>query len=96
MWGGLVILAHWKEVVISLPDSVIQEMDSIARKTALSREKVAEHAVRMYLREKKRREQEMRRGYEDMADYNLETAELCLKADNELLQWYEEKLAESE
>lgn len=35
-------------------------------------------------------------GYEEMADINLELAQLCLDADNECLSQCEEKLTECE
>lgn len=94
--GGLVILAQLKEFVISLPDSIIEEVDNLAISRQIDRSEVAAQAIRLYLREQKKRERVMRLGYAQMAEINLEYANTCLAADNETLNWCEEKLAESE
>lgn len=46
--------------------------------------------------EKKRLEEELKRGYQEMAELNLELAELCFDADQEAYSQYEEKLTECE
>ena len=39
---------------------------------------------------------ELEKGYKEMADINLELAQMCLEADNESLSLCEEKLMECE
>ena len=39
---------------------------------------------------------ELEKGYKEMADINLELAQMCLEADNERLSLCEEKLTECE
>ena len=39
---------------------------------------------------------ELEKGYKEMADINLELAQMCLEADNESLSLCEEKLTECE
>lgn len=39
---------------------------------------------------------QLKKGYAEMADINLEIAQSCLSADNEALEMYEKLLAESE
>ena len=39
---------------------------------------------------------ELEKGYKEMADINLELAQMCLEADNEILSLCEEKLTECE
>lgn len=39
---------------------------------------------------------QLENGYKEMADINLELAQMCLEADNESLSLCEEKLTESE
>ena len=41
-------------------------------------------------------EEALEKGYKEMADINLELAQMCLEADNECLSQCEEKLTECE
>lgn len=50
--------------------------------------------IRVY--QMKKRENSLKKGYEEMAFVNLSLAEMCLDADNEALRQYEEKLTECE
>ena len=54
--------------------------------------------MRLYIREKKKAEivQKLKRGYEEMAELNLEYSELGFAGDVSQLKHYEEKLAECE
>ena len=40
--------------------------------------------------------QKLKKGYEEMAEFNLEYSDFCFESDNRQLQLYEEKLAECE
>ena len=54
--------------------------------------------MKMYLREKKKQSvtEQMKKGYQEMADINLNIAMMCFDADEQELAAYEEKLAECE
>lgn len=94
----MVVLAHQKKILISLPDSLLTEVDSLATEQNINRSEFIREAMRRYVRERKKAEltEIMKKGYEEMAVINLEFAEYCFEADNRQQQSYEEKLAECE
>ncbi len=89
-------MKHIKEIVISLPDSVLNELEKLAKQ---QNEDVSEYVVRLIRRECfgiSQSEEEMAEGYRQMGNLNLEWAESYLQAEEETLNWYEEKLSECE
>ena len=98
MIGGLVIVAHLKKILISLPDSLLEEVDSIVTVEKMNRSEFVREAMKLYIREKRRIEMldKMKKGYQEMAEINLKLAEMCFDADSELCVNYEQKLAECE
>jgi CopG family transcriptional regulator/antitoxin EndoAI len=98
MNGGLVILSQLKKILISLPDSLLQEVDSIVMVERTNRSEFVREAMKLYIREKRRIEMrdKMKKGYQEMAEINLKLAEMCFDADTKLQLEYEEKLAECE
>ncbi len=94
----MVVLAQQKKILISLPDSLLTEVDSLATEQNINRSEFIREAMRRYVRERKKAEltEVMKKGYEEMAVINLEFAEYCFEADNQQQQSYEEKLAECE
>lgn len=91
-------MSHQKKILISLPDALLTEVDSLATAQKINRSEFVREAMRRYVDEQKSASlnQALRKGYEQMADINLEIAEFCLEADNIQQQSYEEKLAECE
>ena len=96
--GGMVILSHQKKILISLPDTLLSEVDSLAIAQNSSRSEFIREAMRRYVDNKRYAlcADALKKGYEEMADINIELAELCLEQDNIQQQSYEEKLAECE
>jgi CopG family transcriptional regulator/antitoxin EndoAI len=94
----MIVLSHQKKILISLPDALLTEVDSLATAQKINRSEFVREAMRRYVDEQKSASlnQALRKGYEQMADINLEIAEFCLEADNIQQQSYEEKLAECE
>lgn len=94
----MVVLAQQKKILISLPDSLLTEVDNLATEQNINRSEFIREAMRRYVRERKKAEltEVMKKGYEEMAVINLEFAEYCFEADNQQQQSYEEKLAECE
>ena len=94
--GGLIILSRQKKILISLPGALLDEVDNLAAEQKTNRSEFIREAMRLYIKEKKRLEltTRMKRGYEEMAEINLEISEFCLRADNSQQQSSEEKLAE--
>lgn len=96
--GGMIDLARQKKILISVPDALLQEVDTIASSQNVNRSQFIRDAMRLYIREKKRVElaDRMKKGYEEMAEINLELAEFCVSADEQLQRGYEDKLSECE
>ena len=91
-------MSHNKKILISLPDNLVSEIDVLATAGKTDRNALLLEAVKGYVaRQKSAYTAEMlKKGYEEMADINVEIAELCLEQDNIQQQHYEEKLAECE
>ena len=91
-------MSRHKKILISIPDTLLNEVDNLATEQNLNRSEFIREAMQSYIKQKKNAEvaEQLKRGYKQMADINLEISEYCLKADNSTQQTYEEKLAECE
>lgn len=87
-----------KKIVISVPDSLLKEVDNIVTKEKVSRSELIREAMKLYVEHKRNRnlKDAMKKGYKEMADINLKLAEMCFEADNELVCQYEGNLSECE
>lgn len=96
--GGMIVLSHQKKILISLPDTLLTEVDTLATAQKINRSELIREAMKQYVADQRRASlaASLKKGYEQMADINLEIAELYLTADNIQQQSYEEKLAECE
>lgn len=78
-------MAAAKKVELELPESLLNEVDSIAKKDNISRNELLEHAMRFYIEEREKRSlrSEMIKGYQEMAKLNLKIAEefFCAEED---------------
>ncbi len=94
----MIVLAHQKKILISLPDTLLNEVDNLATEQKINRSEFIREAMRRYVHERKKAEltEILKKGYEEMSVINLEFAEYCFAADNKQQQDYEEKLAECE
>ena len=86
----MIVLSHQKKILISLPDALLTAVDSLATAQKINRSEFVREAMRRYVDEQKSASlnQALRKGYEQMADINLEIAEFCLEADNIQQQSY--------
>lgn len=91
-------MAQQKKILISLSDSLLSEVDSFANAQNVNRSEFIREAMKLYIRERKRIErcEQMKKGYEEMAEINLEIAQSCFEADCIAEHDYEEKLSECE
>lgn len=66
-----------RRIVISLPNALLQEMDYIAAHEKKNRSQCILEAMSLYLEEKRRLDlrERLRRGYLEMASFNLSMAE---------------------
>ena len=94
----MVVLSEQKKILVSLPEVLLDEVDEFAKCERINRSEFIREAMKLYIKEKRRQRinEQMKKGYVQMGKINSEYAELCLKADSEQLQGYEEKLAECE
>ncbi len=91
-------MSQLKKVLITVPDSLLAAVDSAAKGDNVNRSEFVREAMKMYLREKKKRADAecMKKGYQEMAQINLNLAEAYFDAEEEAFSSYEEKLAECE
>lgn len=91
-------MAQQKRILISLSDSLLSEVDALARAQNINRSEFIREAMKIYIRERKQIErcEQMEKGYIEMSKINLDIANECLYSDNEQLKNYEENLSECE
>lgn len=91
-------MAELKKILISLPDNLLKEVDSIVSVEKTNRSEFVREAMRLYIQERRKIEMRdrMKKGYEEMAEINIKLAEICFEADNEQHKKYEERLGEME
>jgi CopG family transcriptional regulator/antitoxin EndoAI len=91
-------VAETKKIMITLPDSLLEEVDIIASMEKKNRSQFIREAMRLYIREREKRQirENMKKGYMEMAKINLMLAEMALEAENDSLKVYETRLAERE
>jgi len=91
-------LAELKKILISLPDNLLKEIDSIVAVEKINRSEFVREAMKLYIREKRKIEMRdrMKKGYQEMAEINMMLAEMCFEADNDQQAIYEERLRELE
>lgn len=77
--------SNTKRIVVSIPQPLLQEVDGIVRKESLNRSQFVREAMRLYLREKRRRliRESMQQGYQEMARINLNIASEAFLAEEE-------------
>lgn len=93
---GGVLLAGLKKVMISLPDSLLKEIDSAVSVEKTNRSRFVREAMKVYLNERRRFHlcDSMKKGYEEMAEINIRLSEFCFEADCEQQIRYENRLGE--
>ena len=87
-----------RKIMISIPDSLLKEVDTIVSSEKRSRSELIREAMKLYIEHKKKRNLRdvMKKGYKEMSEINLKLAEMCFMADNEIEEQFEVKLAECE
>lgn len=89
-------MAELKKILVSLPDSLLREVDEIVAIEKKNRSQFIREAMKLYIRERHRIEirEKMKKGYEQMARINIELTEEGLKSDIQALEGYEAILSE--
>ena len=91
-------MAECKRIVVSLPDSLLKEVDNVVFVEQCNRSEFVRKAMKFYLSEMKRISfiENMKKGYLEMTEINITLAEVGLTADYETICRYESRLAERE
>jgi len=91
-------VAELKKILVSLPDSLLREVDEIVAIEKKNRSEFIREAMKLYIRERHKLEirEKMKKGYEEMAKINAELTEMGLNSDMVSLEVYEAILAECE
>lgn len=71
--------------MISIPQNLLQEVDGLVKKENSNRSELIRQAMKMYLRERKKRHirETMKQGYMEMANINLNMASEAFQAEEE-------------
>lgn len=66
-------MAHHKKILISVSDSLLEEVDLLAQRQNVNRSEFIREAMRLYIKDRKKqqRAEMMKKGYEDMAKNQL-------------------------
>ncbi|MFD2617332.1 MULTISPECIES: CopG family ribbon-helix-helix protein [Terrilactibacillus] len=74
-----------KEIKVNLPKHLVTEIDGVAEQDNVNRSEFLHRAIRMYLRERNKRQirEAMRQGYMEMAKINLNIASESFLAEEE-------------
>lgn len=78
-------MAETKRIMISLPQNLLTEVDGIVALEKRTRSEFIREAMRLYLRERKKRQirERMQRGYLEMARINLDLSREAVYAESE-------------
>jgi CopG family transcriptional regulator/antitoxin EndoAI len=89
-------LAESRKILISLPEQLLEEVDTIVSVEKINRSEFVRKTIRLYLRERRKIEVRERliKGYQEMAEINIKLSEIWVEADNDLQKKYEERLGE--
>ncbi|MGI6538357.1 MAG: CopG family ribbon-helix-helix protein [Caldicoprobacterales bacterium] len=91
-------MAELKKILVSLPDSLLREVDEIVAIEKKNRSEFIREAMKLYIRERHRLEirERMKKGYKEMARINAALTEEGLNTDIISLEVYETILSECE
>lgn len=85
-----------KRIMISIPEQLLEEVDGLVSLEKRNRSEFIREATKLYIAEKKRRRMrdQMKQGYQEMAQINLKLATENYEIENEVQGYFEERLAE--
>lgn len=85
--GGL-FMAAARRIELTLPEGLLETVDSIAKKENITRSECIESAMRFYIEEREKRDlrDQMIQGYQEMAEINITILEDFFSAEQEL--WF--------
>lgn len=91
-------MAESRKILISLPESLLKEVDSIVSIEKTNRSEFVRRTIQLYIRERRKIEvrDRLKKGYQEMAEINIRLSEIWFNVDNDLQLKYEERLGELE
>ena len=91
-------MSESKKLVINLSDTLCSEFDEALKQDCKKRSEFIREAIILYIEEKKKLHfiEEMKNGYMEMAELNLQLCEMGFCSDIRELKEYEVKLSESD
>lgn len=89
-------MAESKRIMISLPESLLAEVDGIVTVEKRNRSEFIREALNSILHERRKKgiHEQMRRGYQEMAQLNLSIARELFSTEQEVLEYYEVTMVE--
>ena len=92
--GGAKLMAETKRIMVSLPNSLLEEVDFIVSMEKKNRNEFVKEAMKLYIREKRKVEvsEKLKDGYLEMSQINLTLAEVGFEQDMMELNVYEARL----
>ncbi len=83
--AGVEMLAEYERVVVDLPANLVRQIDGIAAKERSGRSEFIRKAAKHYIDEKERQrlKEELRAGYQEMAELNLRIAQESFHAEDD-------------
>jgi len=87
-------MAETKRIMISLPNTLLEEIDGIVSIERKNRSEFIREAMKLYIRERQKIQirEKMKNGYREMSQINLAIAEMGIEEDIYELCKYEVKL----
>lgn len=78
-------MARTKRIMISLPQTLLKEVDGVVEMEKRTRSEFIREAMKLYLQERRKRQirERMQEGYIEMARLNLALANEAISAENE-------------
>lgn len=91
-------MAQNKKILLSLSETLVEEVDALAAKSGISRTDFIRTATAAYVAQEHKRllREQLKEGYTQMGSINLALAEMCFEADTAAWEKSEEKLSECE
>ncbi|MDI6914245.1 MAG: ribbon-helix-helix protein, CopG family [Desulfitobacteriaceae bacterium] len=89
-------MAESKRIMISLPESLLAEVDGIVTLEKRNRSEFIREALNSVLLERRKKgiREQMRKGYLEMAQLNLAIAKELFSTEQEVLQYFEQSIVE--
>lgn len=79
-------MPNLKRIMISVPDQLLQEFDGLVNNENKNRSEFIREAMKFYIIERRRRilQEQMKKGYQEMAGINLSIARECFSMESEV------------